>query len=397
MSVRAVPVLHASATRRKSMRQPATQSPTIVFAGGGSGGHISPGIAIAESLARQGAGAASARTVFLCSTRPIDATMLAEAGMDFHAIPAAPISGHPLKLLRFVREFAKGRKLAQGLLREVDASLVVALGGFVTGPVVAAAKRLNVSVVLLNLDAKPGRANRWIAGRSDLVMTTIETPQHPGFASRKVGFPLRRSAVAGLSRPECRTAAGLAPDIPVLLVTGASQGATSINNLLMHLARQHADLFRGWQVLHLAGAGADQEVRSTYQQLGIRARVEPFVHQMANAWGAADLAISRAGANSVAEAAANGVPTIFLPYPYHRDLHQKWNAQPLADSGGAVIVIDQIDAAANARAVLPLLRRLMNDSAALGSMSQALQRLAQPNAADEIANLLLARLTCSES
>jgi UDP-N-acetylglucosamine--N-acetylmuramyl-(pentapeptide) pyrophosphoryl-undecaprenol N-acetylglucosamine transferase len=366
----------------------AASTMTIVFAGGGSGGHISPGLAIAERL-QEAAGemGVQAKALFACSTRAIDRTMLAQAGVSFRAMSAAPASMNPIKAVKFFLAFRKGRAEAEAMLRESGASLVVAMGGFVTGPVVAAANRLGIPVLLVNLDATPGKANRWIAKRSARVISAMPTPKFPGFASKQVGFPLRKGAVTRLSREACREALGLDRERPVLLVTGASQGATSLNRLLAHLASTETSLFHEWQVLHLAGAGGDAPLRETYAASKVAAKVEPFLHEMSLAWGAADLAISRAGANSVAEAAANGVPTFFFPYPYHRDLHQKWNAQPLADSGGAFIVLDQIDAAKNAKAVLPMLRSLMNDPAKRGMMREAIRRHAAPDAAREIAGI----------
>lgn len=355
---------------------------TIVFAGGGSGGHISPGLAIAERLREV---APRAQSIFACSTRPIDAQMLGEAGESYVPITAAPMSLNPVRWPAFYSAFSKGRAQAEAMMRDRQVDLVVALGGFVTGPVVAAAERLKIPVLLVNLDAAPGRANRWIAKRSARVVSSAPTPSIPQFAEKLVGFPLRMIAVANRSPAECRRELGLDPETPTLLVTGASQGATSLNDLLTHLAAVNAGLFHHWQILHLAGAGQDEQVRRAYSAAGVAAVVHPFLHQIGLAWGAADLAISRAGANSVAEAAANGVPTIFLPYPYHRDLHQKWNAQPVVDSGGAFLMLDKIDAAKNAEAMVPLLRGLLSDSAKRGIMRAAILRHATPDAAREIA------------
>ncbi|HRP64412.1 MAG TPA: UDP-N-acetylglucosamine--N-acetylmuramyl-(pentapeptide) pyrophosphoryl-undecaprenol N-acetylglucosamine transferase, partial [Phycisphaerales bacterium] len=148
-------------------------------------------------------------------------------------------------------------------------------------------------------------------------------------------------------------------------------------------------LFAGWQVLHLAGRGADEPLRQAYAEAGIAALVMPFLHEMGLAWGSADVAISRAGANSVAEADANAVPTVFLPYPHHRDMHQKHNAQPLVDRGGAIMVIDQIAANANAMAMMPVLKRLLGDVEVRAAMRRSLKREGRIDAAEAIAREIL--------
>jgi UDP-N-acetylglucosamine--N-acetylmuramyl-(pentapeptide) pyrophosphoryl-undecaprenol N-acetylglucosamine transferase len=156
------------------------------------------------------------------------------------------------------------------------------------------------------------------------------------------------------------------------------------------LAQSQPDLFRGWHVYHLAGHGADGPIRAAYEGAGISATVEPFLNEIGLAWGAADLAISRAGASSVAEAAANAVPTLFLPYPYHKDMHQKHNAQPLVDFGGAVMAVDQIDANANVREVGPVLTALMNEPMRCEQMKSALVKHRPQDAAMIIARMLTA-------
>ncbi|HRQ76311.1 MAG TPA: glycosyltransferase [Phycisphaerales bacterium] len=358
---------------------------TILFAGGGSGGHISPGLAIAERVREQ---SPMTHALFACSQRAIDREMLDDAGESWVALPASPPSIRPGAAIRFVLNFRASVKIVRGLIAEKNVSHVVALGGFVAAPAVAAA-RGRVPVTLVNLDAPPGKANRWMAKKCDRVLTAIELPMMPHFAKRVVGLPIRRRAQAPADAHECRARLGLDPAAPVLLVTGASQGATSINELMMELARSHHELFAGWQVLHLAGRGADEPLRQAYAEAGIAALVMPFLHEMGLAWGSADVAISRAGANSVAEADANAVPTVFLPYPHHRDMHQKHNAQPLVDRGGAIMVIDQIAANANAMAMMPVLKRLLGDVEVRAAMRRSLKREGRIDAAEAIAREIL--------
>ncbi len=363
-------------------------SRTFLFAGGGSGGHISPALAIAERLVELDP---SVETVFMCSTRRIDTTMLAEANVDFTPIPGAPFSVRPRGLARFAHSWVRSRKAARAEIQDRRIDRVVAMGGFVAAPVVSAANRAGAPVTLINLDDPPGKANRWIARRCDHVLSAIEIVGHPGFAERVVGMPIRSSAVASAAPQSCRTGLGLDPDLPTLLVTGASQGARSINGLVAAMAGAEPDLFEGWQVLHLTGAGDESRARAAWDTAGVTATVHPFLHGMGAAWGAADLAVSRAGASSVAEAWANAVPTLFLPYPHHGDRHQHRNAAPMVAAGGAVVETDAVETNANVARAGSTLRELMRDRPRLRSMRAALQARPAPDAARTIARLLLDR------
>jgi UDP-N-acetylglucosamine--N-acetylmuramyl-(pentapeptide) pyrophosphoryl-undecaprenol N-acetylglucosamine transferase len=360
--------------------------PVILLAGGGTGGHISPGLAIAERIR---AIDATARPLFACSRRPIDASMLREADAEFVPIPAEPFGLSPKKLAKFFLEGWRGRRAVAALMGEARVSHVVALGGFVTGPVVAAAARLGIPILLVNLDATPGKANRWVARRASRILSAVPTPGEPRFAERVIGMPIRRIAIAPADPLTCRELLGIDAGRKTLLVTGASQGATSLNELVPHLARTKPGLFAEWQVLHLCGQGDPAALDRAYAEANVRAFVLRFQHRMGLAWGAADLALSRAGANSVAEAAANLVPTLFAPYPYHKDLHQKHNAQPLVDEGAAAMALDAIEPAANMDGLGRELVSLMTDSARRSAMRERLGRRPREDAAETIARALL--------
>lgn len=362
-------------------------SPCVVLAGGGTGGHISPGLAIAERIGEM---MPQAQAVFACSTRRIDAEMLGEAGATFHPVPAESPSLQPKRLIRYLRSLGPTRRSVRELFDGRAVSCVVSLGGFVTPPVVAEAVRRKVPVLLVNLDATPGRANRWVARRASETVSAVPVPGLPGFASAVVGMPIRRSAIAPASAESCREELGLDPGSPVLLVTGASQGAQTINDTMQALARLNAAAFEHWQVLHLCGAGgAAADLVKAYRDAGVRAAVLPFLHRMGFAWGAAELAISRAGANSVAEAQANHVPTVFVPYPWHKDLHQRENAQPLVDAGAAELVLDMIDVQRNVGGLGAKVLGLMRDAGRRMAMRRALQLQGSGDAAQRIAHRAL--------
>lgn len=359
---------------------------TFLFAGGGSGGHISPGLAVAERLLELDP---QIKCIFACSNRDIDRQMLTQAKAEFEPLPATGFSPHPIALLRFVLNNRKSRSLATQIIKEKNVCEIVSMGGFVSAPVVAAAKSCGIPATLVNLDDPPGKANRWIARHCDRVLLAIEVRHASGFDHQIVGMPIRRNCVADDDQAICKNKLGLDPDKFTLLVTGASQGATSINKFMVAFAKSISDKFANWQIYHLAGHGCGDELRSAYKQANVARKVDEFQTNMGLAWGAADLAISRSGASSVAEAWANAVPTVFMPYPYHKDDHQRLNAQPMVDIGGAVIETDRIDALENVKFAGNTILKLMNDENQRSAMRRTLVDNASEDAALVIAKILL--------
>jgi len=366
----------------------------FIFAGGGTGGHLFPGLAIAEALVDADP---DARALFLCSDKPLDAQILSSENARSVAVPARPLIMRPRGITKLMRSWGPSVRIARSAIAGRQpagprAQAVVALGGYVAAPVVQAARAERIPVVLVNLDAVPGKANRWIARHSDVRLTASEILKGPASASGWQRIPplVRKRALASGTPQECRTKLGLDPDRATLLVTGGSQGAGSINAFVLALARTHPQAMHSWQVLHQAGAQEADAVRAAWAQLGVPARVEGFIRAMGDAWGAADVAVSRCGAGSVAEAWANATPAIFLPYPWHKDQHQRWNARSLEAARAAVIVDDLIDGprtlAACAEAVLPI----FTDAGIRQAMRGAYAALGPANGAQCVARLLAA-------
>ena len=162
---------------------------TFLFAGGGSGGHISPGLAVAESLLELDP---QVKCIFACSNRTIDKQMLTQAGAEFAPLPATGFSPYPLALLRFVINNRKSRRIATQVFQKHNVSEIVSMGGFVSAPVVAAAKSCGISSTLVNLDDPPGKANRWIARKCDRVLLATEVRHASVFDYQIVGMPIRR-------------------------------------------------------------------------------------------------------------------------------------------------------------------------------------------------------------
>lgn len=381
----------------------------FIFAGGGTGGHLYPGIAIAEELVTQGG--ANVHVRFLTSARAIDATVMSGTPFAWEALPALPPRARPAGMVRFALAWRASVARTRRLIRELrarggeggagrDSVTLVAMGGFVAAPAVWAARRERARVCLVNLDATPGKANRWMAalavkagrGRPGGVAFT-QMPVESDFARswRLVPPIIRAGARPPGDARACRRLLGLDPDRPVLMVTGGSQGAGSVNQAVALLVERHGAPLRahGWQVLHQCGGKDEGVLKEAYARTGVPARVESFVQGMGTWWGAADLAISRAGAGSVAEAWSARVPSVFLPYPYHRDQHQKANAQRLVSAGGARVVTDAIEAEATVRGLEPVVAPLLENAEARASMRAALEGLGPADGAARVAAGLL--------
>jgi UDP-N-acetylglucosamine--N-acetylmuramyl-(pentapeptide) pyrophosphoryl-undecaprenol N-acetylglucosamine transferase len=282
----------------------------------------------------------------VCSDRPIDAVVLQSTTLPWTPLPARPLRRTPSGLLHFARGFLQARARVERLLQDNDIDAVLLLGGFVAAPALSAALRKKIPTLLLNLDAVPGRANRWMARRATSVCTAMPTV-HP-LPSRSAvdcleGVPIRRQARPANDKAHCTTAIGLDPHRRTLLITGASQGASSINQLFASALKRAPKVFDGWQVLHLTGPDQLGAMQQAWAAAGVQASVEPFRQAMADAWGAADLVVARAGASTVAEARFAGVPALYLPYPHHRDRHQWHNAAASVAQGTARVLKDHND------------------------------------------------------
>lgn len=356
---------------------------TYVFAGGGTGGHIYPALAIREHLLTLDS---EARTLFLCSKRPIDSTILVGEQVDFEIIPAEPFMVSPARMLRFVTAWPAAVGKARSILescRSRGAVVVAAMGGFVAAPIVQAARRLRLPVVLVNLDSVPGKANRIIARDAQQILDAGRSGALKG--AREIRPIVRRSTLRTKSADECRAALGLDPALPTLFVTGGSQGATSINAMFRWLLANGASLFGGWQVFHQSGAADEAVLQRAYDDAGVSARVVALCRDMGAAWGAAELAVSRCGAGAVAEVWANAVPTVFLPYPHHKDQHQRLNALPLERSGAAIILDELPSTEQSASALRPILESLMKNEGRRQSLRASLHSLGPADGAESAA------------
>jgi UDP-N-acetylglucosamine--N-acetylmuramyl-(pentapeptide) pyrophosphoryl-undecaprenol N-acetylglucosamine transferase len=373
-------------------------APTFMFAGGGSGGHLFPMLSVADEIRSRGL---SARFVFAATERPIDGRVLVSALRDFESAsilyqPVCPLGKSLKSVYRFARSWYASTRMCRDALVRYQPDVVIGSGGFGSAPAVCVARRMGTPVVLLNPDAVPGRANKLLSAKADAVF--VQWSATEAFFPRSarvlaVGCPVRR-AFRECDRESGLRRFGLSADRRTLLVTGASQGARTINRAMMGLSGALAAV-DGWQVLHLTGDRDEDDVRATYERHGVIARVLAYTDDMPGALAAADIVVTRAGASTLAEITAAGVASVIIPYPYHRDQHQLLNARMLADAGAGIIVQDAADDASNAGRLLDALRSLMGDAAAIARMSQCARAMGDTNSASKITDYLLAMIDAS--
>lgn len=378
--------------------------PHLVLVGGGTGGHLFPMLAVAERLADR---VPDLRVSALCSQRPIDASILsqariAERPIEHHPVPAAPFSLRPFALTRLMAGWGPSLRAARGIFATSPHGRVAVLttSGFVAPPVIRAARTDRVPVLVMNLDAPPGKAMRWVAR---LATTRLDaTLTRAAGADWEPAPPIVRVAAIGLAagvnndaalatiRRDTRAALGLDPDRSVLLVLGGSQGAKSIDAFLARwIATPEARAaLEDWQILHQANADTQPLVERAYAEAGVPARVVNFLSDMGCVWSATDFAIARAGAGCVAEVWANRVPTVFMPYPFHKDQHQQRNAAPLVEAGLAIIATDRIRPEANLAAHAETLTTLLGDEDRRAGMRQAIAPQSIDNGVGRAAEVL---------
>ncbi|MFH0982973.1 MAG: UDP-N-acetylglucosamine--N-acetylmuramyl-(pentapeptide) pyrophosphoryl-undecaprenol N-acetylglucosamine transferase [Planctomycetota bacterium] len=360
-----------------------SSAPVVVFAGGGTGGHLFPALAITEALMAESPGI---RFTFFGTSRPFDRTVINLPGTDLITQSVRPLRMQPWTWPGFYLHWSRSRRLCREVFAARRPAMVIGTGGFASGPPIYEASRCGIPTILLNPDAIPGRANRFLARRATRVFvqwaeTRSAFPGHPH--CEVTGCPIR-SQFRTASRSAGIGHFGLDPRPRTLLVTGASQGATSINSAVLALLGHLAEV-PGWQILHLTGARDLERVQAAYHRHPIPAVVVPFTDRMADAMAAADLVVSRAGASTLAEVTALGRPSVLLPYPYHRDMHQHANARVLVKLGAARIVHDRIDPDLTASDLWAALETLMQDEAALARMASAANRIGTTDAAHTIA------------
>jgi UDP-N-acetylglucosamine--N-acetylmuramyl-(pentapeptide) pyrophosphoryl-undecaprenol N-acetylglucosamine transferase len=348
-----------------------------VIACGGTGGHLFPGIAVAEVLRDRGH-----EVMLLVSEKDIDA--LALSGRENFRVEKLPTVGLPSPFspafFGFLGRFYESLTLCRSIYRTFKPQVVLGMGGFTSTAPVLAGRMRGIPTFIHESNAVPGKANRLTARIVRAVMLGFKecAPFFPKNNTEITGTPVRTELVR-LDRREARQKLGLQEDLMTLLVMGGSQGASGINQAMI----KALPFLRGVsvQVIHLSGARDERLVADNYRRENVSARVAVFHHRMEEAYSAADLVVARAGAASLAEFAAFSLPGILIPFPYATDDHQTRNAEIYARVQAAILLKEsEVSGELLARKI----RELIEDPARVQQMATNSSRLAPQDAAGRV-------------
>ncbi len=312
----------------------------VIIAGGGTGGHLYPGIAIARELLKESGN----EVLFVGTEQGIEARVLPKEGLPVRFITVGKLKG--MKLLSVLKTMAMlPMSVLQSLtvLREARPDVVIGVGGYSSGPMGLAALALRVPLLIVEPNSYAGLANRNLGKLADKVVLcfpgTGAQKFFPPGKTVKLG-PLVRQGIEKGDRDTALAGFGLGPGRYTVFVMGGSGGAHAIN-VAMKKAVLYLKDIRGLQVLHQTGEKDVAEVAAGYRDAGVKAVVLPYIHDMAGAYAVADLVVGRSGATTVAELAVCGKRAVLVPFPFAADNHQEYNATAMAARGAAEVIIQK--------------------------------------------------------
>ena len=356
------------------------QSACVVFAGGGTLGHLFPGLAVAEELRRE---RPDLQIVFAGGGKTWEHEQVSRRGYEYLRTPCRPWPGPRFAAGRFLFDNALGYCAALNFLRRRRAAAVVGLGGYASAPTARAAATCGIPLVLLEQNALPGKVNRWLAPFASLVCAAFAESRpflRTSGAFALTGNPIRREAAAACEVRQRQ-----------ILIVGGSRGSNSLNQQVPRALALTKLPAQGWRILHLAGEQGLAETQALYQSLGLPATVQPFVDQLPQALARSRLAICRAGGSTLAELAAAGTPAVVCPYPQAADDHQRRNAASFAAAGACLVVDEQWPGEAFPQRLAGAANLMTSDEELWSRCSAAMHSLARGDAASQVAGLILAR------
>ena len=347
----------------------------LVIAGGGTGGHLFPGIAVAEEfLSRDPAN----QVLFVGTRAGIEYRLLGSLGYELELIDVEGLKGRGIKaLLVGAYKIPYSIWHSRGLLRRFSPDVVIGVGGYASGPVVITAWLMGIPTAIAEQNAVAGVTNRILGKFADRVFLTYERSRKHFWARKVVmtGNPVRAAFAAGLTdqRPLRRG--------QTILIFGGSQGAQAINRTIVEMLPYLQKMKQDLKIIHQTGRRDLAMVGDAYRRFGIDAQVHEFITDMPAAYAEADLVVCRAGATSLAEITAAGKPSVLIPYPYAANDHQTQNAEVMAEAGAAVMIPE---GELSAEKLFALVEELFADEARLQEMGTLSARLGRRGAAAEI-------------
>ncbi|MDD5475858.1 MAG: undecaprenyldiphospho-muramoylpentapeptide beta-N-acetylglucosaminyltransferase [Syntrophales bacterium] len=352
----------------------------IIIAGGGTGGHVFPALALADEFLRCSEGN---EVLFVGSERGLEAKIMPERGYNLRTISIAGVKGKGLfGSLRGLARIPRSMVQSWLIIREFRPGLVLGVGGYASGPVVMAAHLMGIKTAIAEQNAAPGLANNILGRFANRIFVSFE--------ETKDWFPIRRVIHTGnpVRYGFVTSAAGEKRDekLFTILVFGGSQGASGINRLVLEAVPHLLDLKGCLRIIHQTGEAEGGKVAEFYKESGINAEVHSFIDDMPGAYGLADLLVCRAGATSIAEITAAGKAAILIPYPHAAGDHQVLNARVLVNRGAAEMIEEKN---CTGEVLSSRLRDLYGNPEKLRDMEKASKALGNPDAAGKIVDYCL--------
>jgi UDP-N-acetylglucosamine--N-acetylmuramyl-(pentapeptide) pyrophosphoryl-undecaprenol N-acetylglucosamine transferase len=374
---------------RSATKQRNTMTPKLAIAGGGTGGHIAPMLALAEEwTSRFGKNSVH----LLCSGNDLERSMLSHAGLAYTALPVSrPKAGLRSKATTVITT-ALAVPTARKCLKRFGASALVCVGGYAGLPGAMGASLLRLPVFSLEANAVPGRVTRAVARFARVCFAHMPLVSKLDCKVEVVGNPLRSAFKQPPAKADAKRALGLDSRLPTLLIIGGSQGAEALNAAILSAAQTFDG--KRFTILHLTGPSDLERAERIWRGSGIGHRVAAFTHNTATWFAAADLAFTRSGAGTISELLALGVPMIMVPFPHAADDHQRANARWVAGFGAGVIAEQ---AGLDAPRIRELLDQWLLDASARERASLAATAMAVTDATQQIADAILSQIVLSGS
>jgi UDP-N-acetylglucosamine--N-acetylmuramyl-(pentapeptide) pyrophosphoryl-undecaprenol N-acetylglucosamine transferase len=362
----------------------------FIFAGGGTGGHIYPAIAIASALKRHFIGAS---IIFVGTDRGLEKDLVPKAGFQLKKIR---VKGFERKIsldtIVSIKEMFLGAFDSIKIIKNESPDLVVGTGGYVAGPVILFAALFGIPSIIHEQNVKPGMTNRILSHFVDRVAISFPDSKKyfPSTKTVLTGNPVRREICTG-DRLTAVKKFGLDPNLPTVLCFGGSQGAARINDAMLYVIEQAAKT-KKFQIIHVTGQKHYDKYRQLLENKGIslnnlgHIKIRPYIYEMKDAYAACDLVISRAGAISISEITLCGKPSILIPLPNAADNHQDFNARYIKENSAGIVIKDKF---LTGKVLLSEIEHIILNRERLESMAQASKRLGNPKAIDLILNEII--------
>jgi UDP-N-acetylglucosamine--N-acetylmuramyl-(pentapeptide) pyrophosphoryl-undecaprenol N-acetylglucosamine transferase len=355
----------------------------VLIAGGGTGGHVFPGLAVAEELKKR---ESTTEIMFVGTEHGIEARIVPREGFPIEFLRAEGFVGKSiLKKIKATAKAILSIKDAYSILKTFVPDIVIGVGGYASGALVLIAHMKSVPTIIHEQNSVPGLTNRILGRFVDRICTTYQEsltffPKHKTFLT---GNPVRAKILKGEKDSAARLFS-LEKDLFTVFVFGGSSGARSINRVIVNALNYMTDISEKIQFLHQTGNQDYESVRNAYRKAGFKGTVTPFIYQMAEAYAMADIVVSRAGATTLSEITALGKPSILIPYPFAAGKHQELNAMKLREMGAAFMISDK---ELNGETVAEYIRRIYEDDSVSADMQRASRGLGRRDACTKIVDI----------